>query len=70
MKYPEIVAKAKETAKLTNMRQIVYECRAKVYPFKKGFGYCRQVDFNLYVESGEYPLIRLLLILPNGIIVQ
>lgn len=70
MKYPEIVAQAREAAKYTDVQYVVYECRANGHLFTKGFGYCTLSEFEHEVKQGTRPLIRLLLILPNGAIAQ
>ena len=68
MKYSKIVAHARAAAKKFNESYIVFECRAESYPFVKGFDYCSESAFRQHQE--RCPLIRLLLILPNGAIVQ
>ena len=62
-KYPKIVAKAREVAKETGKAHIVFhnrECGSYEYATEEVFGYiCQTV-----------PVIRMLLCLPNGAVVQ
>jgi len=67
MKYPQIVEKARFEAVESGEPQIIYEARPKG---KVSYGYSTQEEFNQILESGKFPIIRLLLCYPDGIVVQ
>lgn len=67
MKYPQIVEKARFEAVESGEPQIVYESRLKD---KVNYGYSSRDEFLQTLALGKFPMIRLLLIMPNGAIVQ
>lgn len=67
MKYPQIVAMARFEAAESGEPQVVYEYRLKD---KMSYGYSTQDEFNRTLALGKYPMIRLLLCMPDGTIVQ
>ena len=72
MKYPEIVAKAGKIAKMNFTSGIVVYQNLDSQWWNKTskYGYCSQRYFHKLINSGSYPLIKLLLIMPCGNIVQ
>lgn len=67
MKYPDIVAKARFEAAESGERQIVYESRPKG---KVSYGYCTREEFNQTLALGDFPIIQLLICLPDGTVAQ
>lgn len=67
MKYPRIVAMARWEASESGEPQIVYESRPKG---KVSYGYSTQDEFARTLALGIFPMIRLLLCLPDGTVIQ
>ena len=67
MKYPQIVEKARFEAAESDEPQIVYESRLKG---KVSYGYSTQDEFDRTLALGKFPMVRLLLCMPNDTIVQ
>lgn len=67
MKYPQIVEKARFEATESGVPQIVYESRPKG---KVSYGYSTRDEFNETLALGKFPMIRLLLVYPDGTVVQ
>lgn len=67
MKYPQLVEKARFEAAESGEPQVVYESHLKG---KVSYGYSTQREFNQTLESGKFPMIRLLLCMPDGTVVQ
>ena len=71
MKYPKVVAEAQSKATEWALPVVVYEnLNSRWWNAASKYNYCAEVTFNFLIESGKWPLIRLLLILPNGVIAQ
>ncbi len=72
MKYPEIVALARFEASQTGVPYIVYEYRCLTCFSKRKikYGYSTQAEFYKTLALGKFPMIRLLLCMPDGRIVQ
>lgn len=67
MKYPDIVSKARLEARESGEPQVVYEYRVKG---KAKYGFSIQKEFNQTLTAGVFPIIRLLLCMPDGRVVQ
>lgn len=67
MKYPAIVEKARFEAAESGEPQIIYESRLKG---KVSYGFSSRDEFLRTLALGKFPMIRLLLCMPNGKIVQ
>ena len=67
MKYPQIVTMARFEATESGEPQIVYESRPKG---KVSYGYSTQKEFSETLALGDFPMIRLLLCMPDGTVVQ
>lgn len=67
LKYPQIVAMARFEAEQSGIPQIVYESRPKG---KVSYGYSSREEFNETLALGKFPMIRLLLCMPDGTVVQ
>lgn len=67
MKYPQIVAMARFEAQQSGKPQIVYESRPKG---KVSYGYSTQREFNETLALGKFPIIRLLMCMPDGTVIQ
>lgn len=67
MKYPQIVAMARFEAQESGEPQVVYEYRPKK---KVNYGYSTQDEFERILALGKFPMIRLLLCMPDGTVVQ
>lgn len=70
MKYPDIVAQAREDAKRFNIAQIVYQVIPDGHTFGAKFAYCNKDHFEQRIAIGKEALVRLLLITPSGAISQ
>lgn len=67
MKYPQIVEKARFEAAESGEPQVVYESKPKG---KVSYGYSSRDEFLQTLALGKFPIIRLLLCMPNGVVVQ
>lgn len=67
MKYPQLVEKARFEATESGEPQIVYESRPKG---KVSYGYSTQDEFEQTLALGKFPMIRLLLCMPDGTVIQ
>lgn len=67
MKYPDIVTKARFEAAESGEPQIVYESRPKG---KVSYGYSTRDEFERTLALGNFPIIRLLLCMPDGTVAQ
>lgn len=67
LKYPQIVEKARFEAEEAGVPQVVYEYRQKS---KSYYCFSTQKEFNQTLATGKFPMIRLLLCMPNGAVVQ
>lgn len=67
MKYPQIVAMARFEAMESGVPQVVYESKPNS---KISYGYSTEVEFNQTLALGKFPMIRLLLCMPDGTVVQ
>lgn len=67
MKYPDTVAKARLEARESDEPQVVYEYRVKG---KIKYGFSTQKEFRFTLVAGRLPMIRLLLCMPDGRVVQ
>ena len=61
--YPEIVAEAQTQAKEMNLQITVYQ-QGRTY------NWCDSRDYYTILIKSDEPIIRLLICLPNGIVVQ
>lgn len=67
MKYPNTVSKARLEARESDEPQVVYEYRVKG---KAKYGFSTQEEFKQTLITGKFPMIRLLLCMPDGRVVQ
>lgn len=72
MKFSKVVAEARKRAtNYSYLSQVVYQnLDAHWWNSIPKYDYCDEIDFRQMVKTGQYALIRLLLIYPNGTIVQ
>jgi len=67
LKYPQIVAMARFEAGESDEPQVVYESKPKGKIF---YGYSTEEEFEETLALGKFPMIRLLLCMPDGTVVQ
>ena len=67
MKYPQLVEKARFEATESGEPQVVYESRPKG---KVSYGYSTQDEFEQTLVLGKFSMIRLLLVYPDGTVIQ
>lgn len=74
MKYPQIVAKARFEAAESGMPQVVFECRRqgniRRTMKRVRYGYSTKEEYERTLALGKFPMIRLLLCMPDGTVVQ
>lgn len=70
MKFPKIVRKAREAAARNNETWVVFEYRRRFNFFRQRYDCMSEQDFCEYAANSKLPLVRLITIMPSGVIVQ
>lgn len=71
MNYPKLVERAQATAIRLNLHiEVYHNLNHRWWNNIPKYGYCNSGNFNLISDAGKEPLVRLLLILPDGTVVQ
>ena len=70
MKFPEIVRKARESAVYWHDTYVVFEYRRRFNFFRQRYNWLTEQDFLERAANSKLPLIRLITIMPSGVIAQ